>query len=206
MYSVLCGRREALRRAAILRVARDIFSEVGYAATSMAQIAAKLGGSKATLYKYFPSKQELFAASLEDLISDHASDMLPPVPSDDTLEKSVSGLCRKLTSAMLSPPLIALFRLVIAESPRFPELGQAYYGKVVLPGTERLSAFLQQCMDRQLIRVADPMIAAQQLAALFRTSLHFKALANVESASSPAAIEAEADAAAATFLAAYRLE
>jgi AcrR family transcriptional regulator len=206
MYSVLCGRREALRRAAILRVARDIFSEVGYAATSMAQIAAKLGGSKATLYKYFPSKQELFAASLEDLISAHASDMLPPVPHDDGLEKSLSELCGKLTTAMLSPPLVALFRLVVAESPRFPELGQAYYDKVVVPGTERLSAFLQQCMDRHLIRVADPTVAARQLAALCRTNLHFKVLASVESAFSPAAIEAEADAAASWFLAAYRLE
>jgi AcrR family transcriptional regulator len=183
-----------------------MFSEDGYAATSMSQIAARLGGSKATLYKYFPSKEELFAASLEDLITCFREQLLPPVPADGDLAGALSDLCRKLVDTMLSPPLVALFRLVVAESPRFPELGRAYYDKVVAPGTERLAGFLQQCMERRLIRTADPILAASHLAALCRANLHFKVLATVETLPSRRDIEAEADAAAACFLAAFRID
>ena len=54
------------RRAAMLEIARAAFLREGYAAASMAEIAAKIGGSKATLYSYFPSKKDLFAAVIEE--------------------------------------------------------------------------------------------------------------------------------------------
>ena len=50
------------RRELILDVAQDVFLEEGFAAASMSTIAARLGGSKGTLYNYFRSKDELFAA------------------------------------------------------------------------------------------------------------------------------------------------
>jgi TetR/AcrR family transcriptional repressor of mexJK operon len=205
MYSIFCRPKEALRRAAILQVAHELFSEVGYAATSMSSIAARLGGSKATLYKYFRSKEELFAASLEDLIATHAGDLLLPATNGDDLEKTLSLICRKVTAAMLSPPLLALLRLVVAESPRFPELGRAYYDKVVAPGQQRIAAYLQSCVEKHLIRPVDPLVAACQLLALCRTNSHFRALANVAPAPTAAELTAEADAAAATFLAAFKL-
>jgi len=205
MYSLFCRPKEASRRAAILQVAREVFSEVGYAATSMAQIAARLGGSKATLYKYFPSKEELFAAALEDLIATHSGDLLmPPVTSGD-LEKTLSQFCRKVTAAMVSPPILALFRLVVAESPRFPELGRTYYEKVVAPGHQRLAAFLQVCIDKKLIKPVDPMVAATQLIALCRSSSHFRALTNGTQPPTQIELAAEADAAVATFMSAFKI-
>jgi TetR/AcrR family transcriptional repressor of mexJK operon len=198
--------KEALRRAAILGVARAVFSEEGYAATSMSSIAARLGGSKATLYKYFRSKEELFAASLENLIAIHADDLSPKLATGESLETSLTALCVTLTTAMLSLPILSLFRLVVAESSRFPELGQAYYQKVVLTGHRQIAGFLQHCIDQRLIKPVDPMMAAAQLAGLCRSTLHFKALANVDRVPGPAEIEAEAHAAAATFLAAYRAD
>jgi len=201
---MFCRPKEALRRAAILQVAREMFSEVGYAATTMSSISARLGGSKATLYKYFRSKEELFAASLEDLIASHADDLLPPSLDGADLEKTLSLMCRKIMGAMISPPVLALFRLVVAEAPRFPELGQTYYAKVVAPGQQSLAAFLQSCIDKNLIRPADPLVAASQLLALCRSNTHFCVLTNVSQAPSAAALGAEAEAATAVFLAAYR--
>src|SRR3546814_1098206 len=58
--------RKTQRRASILEVARRSFFEKGYAATTMSGIAATLGGSKSTLWRYFSSKEELFAAVLDD--------------------------------------------------------------------------------------------------------------------------------------------
>jgi TetR/AcrR family transcriptional repressor of mexJK operon len=204
MYSLFCRPKEALRRAAILQVAREIFTEEGYAATSMSTIAARLGGSKATLYKYFPSKEELFAACLEDLI-ETSSEVFPlPAPSRESLDKTVAAFCRKVTKAMLSAPFLQLCRLVTAESPRFPEVGRAYYDKVITPGQRRVADFLQACVDKGLIKPIDPLQAAQQLLALCRSGCHFRALTNPADPPTAAEIEAEADAAAATFLAAFR--
>ena len=53
------------RRANIMAIAREAFLHDGYAATSMSQIAAKVGGSKATLYNYFASKKDLFFAIID---------------------------------------------------------------------------------------------------------------------------------------------
>ena len=50
------------RREAILAVAADVFKEMGFEGASMAEISARIGGSKATLYGYFKSKEELFVA------------------------------------------------------------------------------------------------------------------------------------------------
>ncbi|HEY2834957.1 MAG TPA: helix-turn-helix domain-containing protein, partial [Rhizomicrobium sp.] len=62
------------RREAILKVAHTAFLSDGYAATSMSAIAAKVGGSKATLYYYFPSKEELFLAVIDEKCRDaHAT-------------------------------------------------------------------------------------------------------------------------------------
>ena len=81
---VLKDRRDQ-RREAILEVAREVFTEEGYAAASMSTIAARLGGSKGTLYNYFKSKEELFGAYVrEGAAGPKASSMSPrsrPWPS-----------------------------------------------------------------------------------------------------------------------------
>src|SRR6201996_3357841 len=60
------SRGDAKRRA-ILDVASEVFLAQGYAATSMSEIAARVGGSKGTLYNYFRSKEELFSAFIADV-------------------------------------------------------------------------------------------------------------------------------------------
>ena len=200
---MFCHSKGVLRRTAILQVAREVFCEVGYASTSMASIAARLGGSKGTLYKYFRSKEELFAATLDDLIASYGGQTLLPAITGDDLEKTVTVICRKVSAAMASPPLLALFRLVIAESPRFPELGRAYHERLMVPAYRVIGAFLQQCMEKQLLKPADPQRAAAQLVALCRGDSFIRMLANTAPPPSSADTQADADAAAATFLAAF---
>src|SRR5882757_6223376 len=65
MTATASPRRRDERRDHILDVARDAFLSTGYADTSMSAIAARLGGSKGTLYNYFKSKDELFNAYVE---------------------------------------------------------------------------------------------------------------------------------------------
>src|ERR1700731_2894878 len=77
--------RSDAKRRAIIAVAREVFLAQGYAATSMSEIAARLGGSKGTLYNYFRSKEELFAAFMLDTCEGPANavfDRLPPSGGD----------------------------------------------------------------------------------------------------------------------------
>src|SRR5579871_4719106 len=76
------SQRSDARRRAILEVGREVFLAQGYAAASMSEIAAKLGGSKGTLYNYFRSKEELFGALMTEVCAAQAAvyfDPLPPI-------------------------------------------------------------------------------------------------------------------------------
>src|SRR5471030_1490574 len=77
--------RSDARRRAILDVASEVFLAQGFAATSMSEIAVRLGGSKGTLYNYFRSKEELFAAIMVDTCQGPANavfDHMPPIGGD----------------------------------------------------------------------------------------------------------------------------
>ena len=85
------------RRDAIIDVAREVFFEEGYAAASMSSIAARLGGSKGTLYNYFRSKDELFEAQVRDGCERLAAGTFDPRPrtgrSASNSRCSASGSC-----------------------------------------------------------------------------------------------------------------
>src|SRR5258708_8438615 len=86
------------RREAILDVAQQVFLKEGYAAASMSTIAARLGGSKGTLYNYFRSKEELFEAFIVDscrVQADAIFDHMPP------LEPSLRGALVELAGGVL---------------------------------------------------------------------------------------------------------
>src|ERR1700722_18233744 len=74
------------RREHIINVAREIFFEQGYSAASMSRIAARLGGSKGTLYNYFKSKEELFEAQVRDMCSYAADRILEPTVEGAPIE------------------------------------------------------------------------------------------------------------------------
>src|SRR5262245_35792992 len=84
------------RREGILQVAGEVFLETGYAAASMSTIAARLGGSKGTLYSYFTSKSELFAAVMTDACLANSEAMFGSVddaaPVDEALRRVGRGL------------------------------------------------------------------------------------------------------------------
>lgn len=68
------------RRAAILAAAKVVFEEVGFALATMDEIAARVGGSKATLYRYFESKDALFQELLRRAATEQNSPMLALLP------------------------------------------------------------------------------------------------------------------------------
>jgi TetR/AcrR family transcriptional regulator, mexJK operon transcriptional repressor len=191
------------RRAAIMEVAREEFLREGYAAASMSQIAAKVGGSKATLYAYFPSKRDLFFAVVDAESATLMDDLYRVDENGTDVRVTLAAFCRRFISLVLSDEVSAFDRIVIAESVRFPEIGQAAHQFGYKRGIDRMEALMRMGMDAGLLRRADPHTAAEYLLNLCSGHLHKLRQWNILSDVPPAQIEAQIALASAAFLALY---
>ncbi len=191
------------RRTAILDIAREAFLEEGYAATSMSRIAALVGGSKATLYSYFPSKKDLFVAVM-DRETNHLFDQIFNVKLQAGEPRAAfHELVRRSISALLSDTILKGYRLIVAEAGRFPEISKACYDLAVRRGLERLALYFGQVMLDGVMRPCDPMQAAETFLDLTAGSLHTQRLWAAIDAVAPEALDAEARRITGVFLAAY---
>jgi AcrR family transcriptional regulator len=198
---IRAGRDE--RRRAILEVARDIFMQEGYAAASMSAIAARLGGSKGTLYNYFASKELLFAALMEaECEAGPWRDEVNRGGGDD-LRAALIAIGERFMDFVLAPAVMDIHRLVIAESGRFPELGRAFYDNGPRRSVGLLAAFMADEMAAGRLRTADPEQAATHFIQLCKSGLHQKMLWNVGPDPSPEEKAANVKVAVSIFLAAY---
>jgi AcrR family transcriptional regulator len=191
------------RRQAILEIAGELFLQEGYAAASMSAIAARLGGSKGTLYNYFTSKTELFAAYMAEACVANSEALVGTADDDTPIREALRRIGTGFLSFVLQEDAMAVHRLVIAEAHRFPELGQAFYEVGPKISTERMAGWLTRRMDRGELRRVDPEMAARQFFALCKSGLHSLRLWNVMPEVSAEQIARHIDAQVDMFLAAY---
>jgi AcrR family transcriptional regulator len=191
------------RREAILDVAAEIFMEVGYSAASMSMIAARLGGSKGTLYNYFRSKEALFAAYVERYCAWQQESMDELLSRGADVPLALMGLGQTLLRVVLSGFGLRNFILVVSEAGRAPEIGRAFYESGPMRGVERLAEFIGRAMDEGRLRRADPVAAAHQFVGLCQNRLLKARLCNAAPEPTEAEIETEVAAAVDTFMAAF---
>lgn len=156
------GARATLRRNAILRVAAEMFLHHGYAATSMSAVAAAVGGSKATLYNHFPSKEALFIALIGHESGVTADELFALPTADGDIEHGLREFGERFLRVLLTDRVVQLYRVLIAEAARFPELIHAFYEIGPRRGVAKLSEFLRQHMVAGHLRQVDPDQAARQ--------------------------------------------
>lgn len=154
------------RRQAILNAAAKVFQETGFERASMSAICERLGYSKATLYNYFASKEELFSAVVFDATEAEFQatlEALDPTMQDITQALELFG--QRLLTLIYSPQVQAMRRLVVSEAGRSGLGGKCYeLGPV---RNEAVAAeFLQQAMNMGKLRQADARIAALHLRGL----------------------------------------
>jgi TetR/AcrR family transcriptional repressor of mexJK operon len=161
------------RRRAILDVAAAAFLEDGFAATSMSSIASRLGGSKGTLYNYYRSKEELFAAFMTDVCGGRANALFDHLPKiEDDLRGTLVELGVNFLNFVMSEPVLSIHRLVVAEAGRFPEVGRLFYETGPKLGEVRLGAYLEQAMRDGHLRDADPIRAAKRFKDLIMSDIY----------------------------------
>jgi len=201
-----CGRRaqrRAERRAAIIDVAYRSFLDQGYAATSMSGIAAALGGSKGTLWNYFASKELLFAAVLDHgaqtFQANIARELTGPGDLENILRRFVRAFLGKITSA----EGISLYRMIVAEAGRFPELGRIFQERAMGRTRAVLAGYLAGAMAAGQLRAGDPLRAAYELLGLCSIGTQPLLLLGQIERAAPEVLEDEGRLAVALFLRAY---
>ncbi|MFI7500708.1 TetR/AcrR family transcriptional regulator [Streptomyces sp. NPDC049687] len=155
--------KAADRRKLILRAAGELFIVRGYSGVTMEDVLAKVGGSKATLYRHFADKAELFRAAVEDLCDEWSKPVHSFTPPDADLAATLTALGGHFAALVLTPQAIALHRLVTAEAERMPEVGRAFFEHGPSAGQQVLARYLRQARDAGEIEVIDPVRAAAQL-------------------------------------------
>jgi TetR/AcrR family transcriptional repressor of mexJK operon len=200
----LRAHRDPSRIAAIMNVAWEVFLEDGYAGASMSKIAERLGGSKSTLYNYFPSKDEVFNAVIRHKGEELYKNVMAFLPNSRGLRADLEEFGMRLVEVVLSDSYTAFYRLVIAEAVRFPGAGtrafEARRSAVLGPLGERLRLE----MARGRMPVANPLEAAETFWSLSSATLHRRALAGLAPEAGDAEIGVTVSRAVALFLNAYR--
>lgn len=159
------------RRQTILDVAAQTFRELGYERTTMCEIRNRVGGSKATLYSYFPSKEELFFAVIAaNTQTDIEAIYTCLDPAAENIAEALHTFGDRLLRALYAPCAIALRRLIIAEAGR-SNLGVLCYEHGPKRGHTRLAAFLRATMAQGRWPEADARVAAWHLYGLLEAEL-----------------------------------
>jgi len=191
------------RRQAILAIAREVFVEEGYGAASMSAIAARLGGSKGTLYNYFRSKEALFAAMVGDQSAQKQAELFQLDDEVDDVADVLTRLGRRVVRLMLSEEVLCMHRIVVAESGRFPEIGEALYEAGPKRGKAPLINYLNRAIKDGRLKPADPERMAGHAIELALSGLYRRRLWNVGPPPTEAEIDENVDAAIEVFMAAY---
>jgi len=159
-----------LKRQAILETAYRLFRAQGFDKTSMAEITARVGGSKATVYSHFPSKEELFVECMMAALENYMSGPLQHLDASRTEPRSaLLNFGSGVLNFICSPEQLEVRRLIIAEAAR-SGTGKLFFDKITALRA-RLSAFLAACMASGSLRRADPDLAAEQLGAMLEAEM-----------------------------------
>lgn len=148
------------KRAAIITAAASLFLERGYAETSLARIAEVARVSTATLFKQFPTKAELFAAMVVQYWQLPGADLRAPAVGDPAAGLQLLG--HRYVELMSRDEMVALFRIVIAEAPRFPDLAQAQFTLGKAPFFNSVKSYLADEHATGTLSCSDPELAATQ--------------------------------------------
>jgi TetR/AcrR family transcriptional repressor of mexJK operon len=149
--------------------AHQLFLQQGYLATSIDAILAEAGiSSKETFYRHYANKEAIFADVLSHLTMEQPgfSEKLAalPMPRDlPQLSQALTHLSREILSMMSQPGYLPLVRMIIAEAPRFPQLGTLFFSTVTQRGLAIITMLLQEAREQQSIVDLDFDVVAHTL-------------------------------------------
>lgn len=160
------------RRAALLRAARLCFLDRGFVRTSISDIIAIAGGSRATVYEEFGSKEGLFAALIAAILEQMHLPDIATGPPDVVLRQAGLNYMEQL----MDPEALALYRVVSGESSHIRELGQAIFAAGPQAAAAALAVRFAAWKQTGVLDVDDPEKAATLFLAMVEGDLHRAAI------------------------------
>ena len=155
-------RPEDETRQLIMSVAMAEFVTNGFSGASMSEVARRAAASKRTVYRLFPTKADLFRAVVRDTVLPLTEAMIHEIDEPSALGPALERIMFEYGRLTLSADIIAIQKLAIAESARFPDLAAAFY--VAIDATQTaLKRFIQHQCDRGHLDFDDVGLAADLL-------------------------------------------
>jgi AcrR family transcriptional regulator len=191
------------KRQAIIKAAAEVFREFGFDRASMSDIRERLGGSKATLYNYFPSKEKLFFEVMHQAKEAELETIAGELdPNTDDVKRELTHFGQKFLTVLYSADAIAVRRLTIAES-RHSDIGRLSFEQAIVPIEKQVAEFLRKAMKRGLLRAADSKVAAIHILSLLESELLQRLLLGVIDSVKPETLSAVVRRAVDVFLYGY---
>ncbi|UDC36740.1 TetR/AcrR family transcriptional regulator (plasmid) [Klebsiella pneumoniae] len=160
------------RRQTIINAAAQLFQEIGYVRASMDAVAKRVGGSKATLYNYFSSKEELFETVIRtysvnfmtaaaDSLSEPGSELL-------SLEQRLLRFGERMLQVLADDnKALQLYRVVVGEA-GYSDTGKLFYESGIRDSMEKLAQVMADAIQKGELAEGDPMLRAMQLTTLVK--------------------------------------
>lgn len=158
------------RRQAILDVAAEVFREHGFEQSSMSEITARVGGSKATLYSYFASKEELFLEVMHQFACAHMQDVYGELDTAEDVRIAMQCFGERFLAFVGSERLVSVLRVVYSEAGR-TDVGRQFYERGPKEGARKLAVYIEQCQALGKLQPCEPVVAAQHFLALLRAEI-----------------------------------
>lgn len=150
-------------RSVVTEAASRMFNDLGYAATCVADIAQGAGVSTKTLYRLFPAKSDLFESVCAGRIERFTLEASTGQQPSADIHTSLVHLLEVLGRLTLDLDTIAIYKLVVTEADRFPEVADAFYKRAILGTSKVVEGWLQSRCRTGEIAIADISLAGGML-------------------------------------------
>lgn len=154
------------RRQAMLTAATELFIEKGFERTTLSDIVSRSKGSRSTLYEQFGNKEGLLRAMIEDISNDIWATICDPERPLPFTEEALIDLARRFVRTAMSIPAVSVFRILVAEGPRLPEIALFFLER----GPRRIEKMLAERF-RVALKDQDTAGTPEQLAQVFLGSV-----------------------------------
>jgi TetR/AcrR family transcriptional repressor of mexJK operon len=170
------AKRSLAKREKILAAASQLFLEHGYEGVSMNELTRRVGGSKTNAYTYFGNKEGLFTAVVEFLLAAALAPLQSLKVSDLPLEQALKALARTYLDMILEEQVLALHRLMIAESARFPGLSRVWFNSGPETAYRLVEAYIEKQQRAGQLKPGNPRRAAALFLDMITFDVHHRTL------------------------------
>ena len=191
------------KRQAILEAAVKHFLAVGYERTTLDMVAKEASVSTATVYKHFSTKRDLFGGIMAKVWETEVNAAELSIPNADPVT-TLTAIGQEYARLLREPRIAALTRVIIAEAPRFPELGEELYRRGKKPYLEQLHVYLQREIAQKHYQIEDVPLAARQFLGMINDVIFWPRFLVMDLEVTQAEVGRVVAEAVKTFLARYR--